>query len=121
MQSIARVYLLRSVRSLHSASHNMSLDYQSSRASELRENMEAILSDIENASNGRAVSVRLSSAHGQARLVPISKIKPASDIKALYDLGYRHFGENYIQELVDKAAAVSVHQCTVLILATKGY
>jgi hypothetical protein len=48
---------LRSVRSLHSASHNMSLDYQSSRASELRENMEAILSDIENASNGRAVSV----------------------------------------------------------------
>lgn len=39
--------------------------------------------------------------------MPISKLKPASDIKALYDLGYRHFGENYIQELADKAEAVS--------------
>ena len=38
--------------------------------------------------------------------MPISKIKPASDIKALYDAGYRTFGENYIQELVDKAAIV---------------
>jgi uncharacterized pyridoxal phosphate-containing UPF0001 family protein len=43
---------------------------------------------------------------GQTRLVPISKIKPASDIKALYDAGQRHFGENYIQEMVDKAAVV---------------
>jgi uncharacterized pyridoxal phosphate-containing UPF0001 family protein len=39
-------------------------------------------------------------------LVAISKLKPASDIQALYDAGHRHFGENYIQELVDKAAAV---------------
>ena len=41
--------------------------------------------------------------------MPISKIKPASDIKALYDAGYRTFGENYIQELVDKAAIVRSH------------
>jgi uncharacterized pyridoxal phosphate-containing UPF0001 family protein len=39
-------------------------------------------------------------------LVAVSKLKPASDIKALYDAGYRHFGENYIQEMVDKAHAV---------------
>lgn len=32
----------------------------------------------------------------------VSKIKPVSDIKALYDLGQRDFGENYVQELVDK-------------------
>jgi uncharacterized pyridoxal phosphate-containing UPF0001 family protein len=38
--------------------------------------------------------------------VAISKLKPASDIQALYDAGYRHFGENYIQELVDKAEVV---------------
>lgn len=41
-------------------------------------------------------------------MVAVSKLKPASDIKALYDAGYRHFGENYIQEMVDKAAVVSL-------------
>ncbi|GAB3423244.1 YggS family pyridoxal phosphate-dependent enzyme [Niabella aquatica] len=35
-------------------------------------------------------------------LVAVSKIKPVSDIKALYDLGQRDFGENYVQELVEK-------------------
>ena len=37
-------------------------------------------------------------------LVAVSKTKPVEDIKALYDLGHRDFGENYVQELVDKAA-----------------
>jgi len=37
-----------------------------------------------------------------ASLVAVSKIKPVSDIKALYDLGQRDFGENYVQELVEK-------------------
>ncbi|ORY74985.1 hypothetical protein BCR35DRAFT_321852 [Leucosporidium creatinivorum] len=37
------------------------------------------------------------------RLVAVSKLKPASDILALYQHGVRHFGENYPQELVDKA------------------
>jgi PLP dependent protein len=35
-------------------------------------------------------------------LVAVSKTKPASDIQALYDLGQRHFGENYVQELTEK-------------------
>lgn len=35
-------------------------------------------------------------------LVAVSKTKPASDIKELYDLGQRDFGENYVQELVEK-------------------
>jgi pyridoxal phosphate enzyme (YggS family) len=38
----------------------------------------------------------------KATLVAVSKTKPAEDIKALYDLGQRDFGENYVQELVDK-------------------
>lgn len=37
-------------------------------------------------------------------LVAVSKTKPVSDIQALYDLGQRDFGENYVQELVDKQA-----------------
>lgn len=38
----------------------------------------------------------------KATLVAVSKLKPASDIAKLYALGQRHFGENYVQELVDK-------------------
>jgi len=39
-------------------------------------------------------------------LVAVSKTKPAADIQALYDLGQRDFGENYVQELVDKQAVL---------------
>lgn len=35
-------------------------------------------------------------------LVAVSKTKPASDIEALYNLGQRDFGENYVQEFIDK-------------------
>jgi pyridoxal phosphate enzyme (YggS family) len=40
---------------------------------------------------------------GSVTLVLVSKTKPAENIQALYDAGYRHFGENYFQELLDKA------------------
>jgi pyridoxal phosphate enzyme (YggS family) len=36
------------------------------------------------------------------RLVAVSKTKPAADVAALYGMGQRDFGENYVQELVDK-------------------
>jgi PLP dependent protein len=39
-----------------------------------------------------------------ATLVAVSKLKPASDIEALYKIGQRDFGENYVQELVEKQA-----------------
>jgi pyridoxal phosphate enzyme (YggS family) len=35
-------------------------------------------------------------------LVAVSKTKPVEDIQALYDLGQRDFGENYVQEMADK-------------------
>jgi PLP dependent protein len=37
-----------------------------------------------------------------ATLVAVSKLKPASDIDRMYALGQRDFGENYVQELVEK-------------------
>lgn len=37
-------------------------------------------------------------------LVAVSKTKPVEDIIELYQLGHRDFGENYVQELVQKAA-----------------
>ncbi len=39
-------------------------------------------------------------------LVAVSKTKPADDIQEMYALGQRDFGENYVQELVDKEAAL---------------
>ncbi|PRT56894.1 hypothetical protein B9G98_04514 [Wickerhamiella sorbophila] len=36
-------------------------------------------------------------------LVAVSKYKPKEDILTLYNLGHRHFGENYVQELTEKA------------------
>ena len=39
---------------------------------------------------------------GKATLVAVSKIQPIQAIQALYDLGQRDFGENYVQELVHK-------------------
>jgi pyridoxal phosphate enzyme (YggS family) len=38
----------------------------------------------------------------QVKLVAVSKTKPASDLQLAYDAGQRVFGENYVQELVDK-------------------
>ena len=35
-------------------------------------------------------------------MVAVSKLKPVADILELYALGHRDFGENYVQELVDK-------------------
>jgi pyridoxal phosphate enzyme (YggS family) len=35
-------------------------------------------------------------------LVAVSKTKPVEDILALYQLGQRDFGENYVQELIEK-------------------
>lgn len=40
--------------------------------------------------------------NGKATLVAVSKTKPVSDIQDLYDLGQKDFGENYVQELVEK-------------------
>jgi len=37
-------------------------------------------------------------------LVAVSKTKPVEAISELYNLGQRDFGENYVQELVDKQA-----------------
>ena len=42
----------------------------------------------------------------KAILVAVSKTKPVSDIEALYNLGQRDFGENYVQELVDKVVVL---------------
>jgi uncharacterized pyridoxal phosphate-containing UPF0001 family protein len=43
---------------------------------------------------------------GQAELVAVSKTKPIEKILELYREGQHVFGENYVQELVEKKAAI---------------
>ncbi len=40
----------------------------------------------------------------EATLVAVSKKKPVESIQAVYDSGHRVFGENYVQELLEKAS-----------------
>lgn len=44
---------------------------------------------------------------GSVSLLAVSKLQPPSAIREAYQLGQRDFGENYVQELVAKAEALS--------------
>ena len=48
----------------------------------------------------KEISVELTAQNVQ--LVAVSKLKSTSDIVDLYELGQKDFGENYVQELVEK-------------------
>ncbi|KAL7424230.1 hypothetical protein Q5752_001816 [Cryptotrichosporon argae] len=74
---------------------NLATAYTPERAAELKANLDEVLAEMRGAAGS-----------SQPRLVAVSKIKPASDIMALYDAGHRDFGENYIQEMADKAAVL---------------
>lgn len=63
------------------------------RSSELAANYDRVFQQVKNKAQGKPV-----------RLVAVSKLKPASDILALYEHGVRHFGENYVQEMIEKAS-----------------
>jgi len=52
--------------------------------------------------NTNAYQKIISELSNKATLIAVSKIKPASNILEMYQLGQRDFGENYVQELVDK-------------------
>ncbi|QZA81927.1 YggS family pyridoxal phosphate-dependent enzyme [Deefgea piscis] len=43
----------------------------------------------------------------EVKLLAVSKTFPASDIHALYQFGQRAFGENYVQELVNKCQVLA--------------
>lgn len=45
--------------------------------------------------------------YGSVRVLAVSKTKPIEDIVTAYESGQRLFGENYVQEAVDKRLALS--------------
>lgn len=46
-------------------------------------------------------------SNDEVRLLAVSKTKPAHMIETLYDLGQRAFGENYLQDAVEKITRLS--------------
>ncbi|KAK6462343.1 hypothetical protein DFJ63DRAFT_322889 [Scheffersomyces coipomensis] len=66
------------------------------REQELALNYQGVLQQVENLSKEHNIKSSIT-------LVAVSKLKPSSDIMALYKAGVRHFGENYVQELITKS------------------
>jgi len=65
------------------------------------EQLRAVQDKVQAAAAARAATHKI--AEAPVRLVAVSKTKPVEDLKEAYDAGHRHFGENYVQELVDKS------------------
>lgn len=59
-------------------------------------NLDSVRARVALASEGRSVT-----------LVAVSKTKPLSLIAAAANAGHRDFGENYVQELVEKAMSIA--------------
>jgi PLP dependent protein len=68
------------------------------RADTLRERLDAVLERIESA------AARAGRASKDITLVAVTKTFPAAVVVDAYELGLRHFGENYVQEFQAKRA-----------------
>lgn len=56
----------------------------------------------------RACCLKNNRSESDITLVAVSKTKPGSAIEEAYRAGSRHFGENYVQELVTKASQLTL-------------
>ncbi len=61
----------------------------------IRENIETVQQNIENAAKSAG-------RNDKVTLIAVSKTKPVEMLKEAYDAGMRDFGENKVQEIVDK-------------------
>ena len=64
--------------------------------SNIVENLENVEKNIENACK------RAGRERNEVTLIAVSKTKPIEDLKIAYDAGIRDFGENKVQEILDK-------------------
>ncbi len=62
----------------------------------LRENLEEVKANID------AAAKKAGRAREDVTLIAVSKTKPVSMIREVYDLGVRDFGENRVQEIIEK-------------------
>ncbi|KAK6201442.1 uncharacterized protein RJT21DRAFT_120503 [Scheffersomyces amazonensis] len=91
-------YRPNSLQLLFTVSRNMSQSIQPTveRQEELSQNYQSVLQHVNSLTQEYNVKTPVT-------LVAVSKLKPSSDIQALYNAGVRHFGENYVQELISKS------------------
>ena len=66
----------------------------------VRRNFRSVLDRIQHVYSAAPDAGR---ARARPRLVAVSKTKPKEMIVELYEEGHRSFGENYVQELIEKA------------------
>jgi len=104
--STLRNYTFKAAFSLQTTfSRAMSSTTNADEASvDLIENFKSIQAKIEAAT--QALKENSSKKPQKVQLIAVSKTKPKSLIKELYDFGHRDFGENYVQELEDKASSL---------------
>jgi pyridoxal phosphate enzyme (YggS family) len=69
------------------------------------QNIEKNLSKIKH--EIRDIAQRFQRSEGEVTLLAVSKRKPASDIRTAFDFGQRCFGENYLQEALEKISDLS--------------
>lgn len=62
----------------------------------IKENLESVKKTIEKAANNKTRNI------DEITLIAVSKTKPVEMLKEAYDAGMRDFGENKVQEIVDK-------------------
>ena len=92
----------------------------SSRQVQITSSLNSVLSKIKAATSS------------PVRLVAVSKYIPSEDIRTAYNANHRHFGENYVQELVAKSqelpddikwhfiGALQSNKCKVLVEQVKN-
>lgn len=64
--------------------------------------MENILKNSLHIQNSVTESVRKSIYHQTVQVIVVSKQQSLEDVKALYELGYRHFAENRVDKLLER-------------------
>lgn len=79
----------------------MTLDTNSSHAEQVKHNLEQVRLQIQTYSD------QAQRTAGSVSLLAVSKTKPIEAIQAAYQAGQRAFGENYVQEAVDKQQALT--------------
>jgi len=70
-------------------------------ASSAAPSLNAVLDRVQGATERSGRNVQ------EIRVVAASKTKSVSALRQVYDAGHRFFGENYVQELLQKAPQVS--------------
>ncbi|KAM4675005.1 pyridoxal phosphate homeostasis protein [Discoglossus pictus] len=78
--------------------------WKASMSEEIGRALQCVREKVQHAVSRRAQTL----PHREPRLVAVSKTKPPDMVIDAYRQGQRYFGENYVQELVDKASNTNV-------------